>query len=309
MTGRWFIDNIDIYKKYNIGITKSGFNDLFLFPSLTTPYINDWQDQNGIDPDLDNPLLDNKNVNISFASVTDNNREIDSFLAFIASEGYKVLDIRSLGKTFQLRASTENNRTVYRNAQSFTVQFIDDFPRGLLNSTANKQGHGFTNLPKSKYLLDGVRLDEYGIVVEQGKAEIFKMPALKQNLERKISNRDSVIYDTGIARFQSKDVTLKCALYCDSTERFWKNYYSFFGALVKPNERMLTVEYAEDTYSCFYKNTANPVFYRSHGYVLLRFDLVLTFTRFRPMTTVYIWGTEAKEIIKTEDNINTIIYE
>lgn len=309
MKGRWYIDNTDIYTDYGVGITENGFNDLFLFPALVTPYSNDWPEQNGIQVNLSNPLLQNKNVGISFASITKDNVNVDNFLSILTTEGYRTLDIRSLGKTFQLRASSENNRAVYNNAQTFTIQFVDDFPRGLLDNTATKQGHGFTNLPTSDYLLDSIRFDEYGIVVEQGKAEVYKMPTLKQNLTRSISNRDSVIYDTSIVRFQSKDVTLKCALYCNTIEQFWQNYYAFFGDLVKPKERQLTVEYAEDTYPCFYKNMSNPIFYRGSGYVLLKFDLVLTFTDFSPLRTIYVWGSQDNKVIVTQDGINAIKYE
>lgn len=309
MRNSWYIDNTDIYADYGVGITENGFNDLFLFPALVTPYSNDWPEQNGIQVNLSNPLLQNKNVGISFASITKDNVNVDNFLSFLTIEGYRELDIRSLGRTFQLRPSAENNRVVYNNAQTFDLQFVDDFPRGLLDSEAVKQGYGFGNLPTSEYLLDGFRFDEYGIVVEQGRAEVYKMPGVKQNLTRSTSNRDSVIYDTGIVRFQSKDVTLKCALYCDTIERFWSNYMAFFSDLVKPKERQLTVEYANDTYPCFYKNMLNPIFYRGSGYVLLKFDLVLTFTRFEPMTTIYVWESQDNKVIITQDGINAIKYE
>jgi len=309
MRGRWYIDDTDIYAKYGVGILRDGFSDLFLFPSLKTPYTNDWHEYNGIDTDLTTPLLNNKNVNISFASVTRDNVYVDNFLTFITGEGYHILDIRSIGKTFQLRPSLESNRDVYRNAQEFTIQFVDDFPRNLLSVSATKQGHGIPNLPKSMYLLDGNRFDEYGIIVEQGKAEVYKMPVLKQNLSISTEDTDSVLYDADYVRFQSKDVTLRCALYCDTIEHFWQNYYAFFGDLVKPELRQLEVTYVDDTYSCFYKNTANPYFFRGKNYVLLKFDLVLTFTNYTPTNTIYVWGSQDGRIISTLDGINAIKYE
>lgn len=308
MINRWFIDDIDIYDAYKVGIVKDGFSDLFLFPSLKTPLIEDWHERDGIEVDLSSPFLNNKEVGLSFASVTEDNFLIDEFVQFLGGEGYRQLDIRSLDKLFQLRVSQENNRNVYRNGQTFTLQFIDDFPRGLLDSEAVRQGHRF-NLPKSDYLLDGVRFDEYGIIVEKGKAEVYKMPALKKNLERNIGNLDSVLYDTGFVGYQSKDVTLKCALYCDTMANFWQNYYSFFGDLIKANLRYLTVEYAEDVYACFYKQTSNPYFYKGSNYVLLKFDLTLTFTDFVPKKTYIVWGSQDGKIIITQDEINVIKYE
>ena len=338
MIGKWFVDGIDIYKEFGIEIQESGFNDLFLFAALLTPYTNDWPEQNGIQVNLNDPKLKNKEVAISFMSITEDNIQVDNFLSFITKGGYRDLEIKSLGRVFSLRVSTENNRIVYRNGQDFTIKFIDDFPRGQLFETISvwgddnnniiasedsqyailvegagipisPMGHGFSNLLKSAYQLDGIRFDEYGIVVEQGRAEVYKMPALKENLSRNINGKDSVIYDADFVCFQSKDVTLKCALYCDTIERFWSNYMAFFSDLINPKERLLTVDYANDTYPCFYKNMTNPIFYRGEGYVLLKFELVLTFTQFEPMKTIYVWGTHDNKIIVTEDGLNAIKYE
>lgn len=309
MIDSWYIDDIDIFKAYNVGITKGGFNDLLLFPSLVEPDYNDWPEHHGIEVDLSNPILQNKTVSIPFASIDPNHINVDNFFAFITQSGYHSLYVKSLGRTWKLRMSKEKDRSVFRKWQSFAVDFVDDFPRALLNSAATRKGHNKGNLAKLEYLLDGIRFDEYGIIVEKGKAEVYKIPALKKNLERNSKFSDSVSYDADFVRFQSKDVTLKCALYCDTVSNFWQNYSSFFRDLIKPNLRALTVEYAKDTYPCFYKSTSSLYFYKGVNYVLFKFDLTLTFTKFRPLVTYFVWGTEAKEIIITEDNINTIIHE
>jgi len=336
MEGRWYIDDVDIFTRYGVGITAEGINDLFLFPALKTPYFNDWPEQDGIDANLNDPKLQNKTVNISFACVKDPDENVENFLAFLNRDGYRSLYIASIDRVWQLRAATEASRRVFRNGQQFTIQFVDDFPRSQFFDTfyviaseekevirsedfhfaykaSNegffqiKDGHGFPDMPKSLYQMDGVRFDEYGIIVEQAKESIFSMPAIKKNLERNLSNQDGVIYDMGMVRFASKDVTLKCCFYCDNLLRFWSNYMAFFTDLVKPKERSLWVSYTEESFPFFYKQTSNFKFSKTRQSISLRFDLVLTFTRFRPKKIVKVLGTENDRKIIIENMESLIV--
>lgn len=301
MIGRWFIDDTDIFKAYDLGITSKGFSDLFLFPSLVTPEYNDWAEEDGIEVDLSNPVVHDKSVNIQFASVSKDNVLVDSFLNFLGQTGYRKFRIESLGRDWNLRVALEQSRNVYRNGQIFSIQFKDDNPINMLSETA-KAGHGL-NFPmsKSKYSIDGVRFDEYGIIVSNGKKSVFAMPKVKETLSAKSNYSNGVRYDTGIVRYAAKDVTLDCWLVCDTIDRFWQNYSAFFSDLIQPNERILGVEYIDDEFKCFYKSMSNPSFFRNSRYTALKFTLTLTFTDFRPKKTYYVLGTEDLRILGTED--------
>lgn len=282
MIAKWYINNIDMYAEYNVGILADGINDLFMFPSLKQPYFMSWPERDGIEVDLTNPKLDNKNVTLNFASEDRNNAQIERFLTAITEPGYHNLQIRSLEKTFKLRVSNESNRIVYNNGQTFSIQFVDDFPRDLINSTSIKQGHGISSLPASLYKLDGVGFEQYGLIVHKGKASVYSIPTIKLTLERNISTLDGRLYDADFVRFSEKDVVLNCSFYCDTIIRFWQNYSAFFNDLIKPNERKLYIGYTQQEFKCYYKHAGNFKFQKKRGYVLCQFDLTLVFTDFRP---------------------------
>lgn len=306
MKGLWYIDGIDIFVKYNIGIVRDGFNDLFVFPAFKDLYYNDWPENDGIDIDLSDPKLNNKTVDIKFASVTLDNEMIDSFIVFLTQPGYRTLTMTTLGRSWQLRLNKESARNVERNTQEFTLQFYDDFP--LITGSFTRKGYGF-NLPKSEYKLDGISFSEYGLIVNKGKAEIYKSPDQKTNLEVNIGTLNSVIYDTSRYVFKQKEVTLQCSFLCENLDMFWNNYYSFFSDLTKPESRLLAVDYMNDVFECHYKSSSDFKIEIHPSYILCQFSLVLIFTNYRPLETVYVWGSQDNKVISTLDSKNAIKYQ
>lgn len=314
MTGLWYIDGIDIYAKYGIGISRDGFGGLITFPSIKDLYYNDWPESDGIDVDLSEIKLNNKTVDLTFACVTRDNEKIDDFIIFLTEPGYRTLSFTSLGRSWQLRLNKESARNVEREAQEFTLQFYDDFPRDLLlvypyvlgtesgdllitedgqylidmsNAYTSAMGHGM-NMPLSEYQLDSISFSKYGLVVNKGRAEIYKIPDLKTNLEVNIGSQDSVQYDTYFNVFKSKEVTLECSFLTKNIDMFWNNYSAFFSALTAPDERLLGVDYMNDTFECHYKSSSNFKIEMHPSYILCQFNLVLVFIRSRPKTTVSV---------------------
>jgi len=276
---------------------------VFRYPSLKEPDYSDYPEYDGIDVDLTAPKLDTKNVSIQFASVTTENDEIDNFFIFILQDGYREFKINSLGRSWKLRLSKENSRTVYKNLQDLTIVFIDDFP---LRSTGSASGHGF-NLPRSQYQLDGKRFDEYGIIVNKGKASVYSIPDVKPKLVVKSNYSDGAKSDTENVTFSHKDVVLECSFLTDSIERFWNNYDAFLSDLVKPELRILGVTYANDFFDCYYKNSNNFSFTMHPSYILCQFTLTLVFTDFRPKRTVTVLATEDYNPISPDGYPDTMI--
>jgi len=303
MKDHWYIDNTDIFESFGVGITKKGFNDLFLFPSLKDPDYNDWPEYDGIEVDLSNPVLNNKTVKVTFASLTSDNDNIDNFYLFIGQAGYRELNIKSLGRTWKLRLRREPNRDTYRKAQIITVEFADDFPVKL---TGIASGHGF-NLPESPYLLGEKRLNEYGLIVNKGKASVYAVPDLKKNLQINSKYNDGLTYDTQTVVYSSKEVKLKCSFLCDTIGRFWNNYDAFFSDLVAPDLRLLEVEYMYDVFKCYYKNSSDFNFVMHTGYILCEFTLTLVFTDFRPKLIKLLITEDKEYFITTEDGFRILI--
>lgn len=278
MKGRWFIDNIDIANKFGIGIVKNGYYDLLSYPSLKEPDYNDWAEHDGIEVDLFNPKLNTKDINIEFVSLGGDNVNTERFLAFLSDVGYRTLRINSLGKEWRLRVSKETSRSVFRNGQKFTIQFIEDLPT---RNTGVKSGLPISY--KTPYSVDGVRFDEYGIIITAGKESVFAMPDLKTNLTINSKYSDGAFYDTGISKFKERDVTLKCCLLSSSILNFWNNYNAFFSDLVKPNERIFETSFVErERFRCFYRSMNITNFIKNSRYVACWFDLKLCFTDSRP---------------------------
>lgn len=312
MKGHWYIDDIDIYAKYGIGILEGVVDNLLVFPSFKETDVDDWTEEDGIDIDLSEVYLNNKTVDISFAILTSDNTRVDNFLSFITHPGYRTFKIASLGRNWILRVNKESARSIYPNAQTFTIQFTDDFPRSQFYDTyyvwgsederiissedgshtilaglnegiiQEPKGHGvLKGIPQSEYVLDGLPLSNYGIVVEKGRESIYSMPEVKTQLERKSNFIDGLKYDTESVAFKSKDVTLECAFYCDTLNRFWSNYMAFFKKITELNQRRLYVSYTSEEYPCYYKSTSNFKFTRTSTGILCRFNLGLVVIKFR----------------------------
>lgn len=302
------IDGINIYTEYGI-ITTSGNNDLLVVASIIEPESIDWPEQDGLDVDLSEIFLDNKNVSIGFACVSSDNVKIDNFLAFLTRPGYRHIYSEDLDRTYILRVNSETNREVYNAGQPFTIQLIDDFPLNAFRDQTQRSGHGL-QAPKQVYHLDGISLNEYGLTVLEGsEKEVYKMPELKENLAIKSNFLNGIRYDADFVRFKAKDVALECAFYCDTIERFNANYNAFFSDLIKPELRQLYIEYAYEEFSCYYKSTSNFDFIRKNNVVACKFTLTLTFTSCRPKESVYVWGSQNNRVIMTEDSKNAIIYK
>jgi len=297
MIGKWFIDGIDIYDVYGVGIEKGGYNDLFKVPSLKAPISNDWHEQDGEEVDLEDPKLDNKSVSIGFAAARRDHT--NNFIAMLTEPGYRVLSIPSLRKTWNLRISSEENSNMWRSGQRHSFLFYDDNPRRFITDIL-PAGHGL-RLPGSLYSLDGVRLDQYGIVSEETRAEVFKMPTLKQNLERSIDVIDSKLVSTLSANMSTRETTLKLCFYCSDIDTFWRNYSSFFYSLTKPGERYLYVSEIEEEIPCYYHSTSGFDFSRNGDQVILKFNLTLTFITYRIRETDYLLAAEDYSLIVLED--------
>ncbi len=298
--GQAYIDGIDI-SSYGITLCNDDYNDLLKFPDIKDIKSNDWVERDGIEADLTNIRLSTKEILIKFVATSITSRDND-FIAVVTSPGYHEFNIPVLERTWKLRVASESDRNIYRNGKTFGLKFIDDFPRDILGHQGQISGHGIPALPTSRYALDGIYLNEYGIVVENGRSEIEKMPSLKTNLERNITIIDGIQYDVDMTTFQSKDVKLECCFLCDTLDRLWNNYIAFFSNLIKDGERKLYVDYKGESFTCFYKQSDNFRYIRNSQIKAVKFELTLTFTQFRVNETEYLLAAEDGTLLITEDS-------
>lgn len=296
MKGAFYIDGIDIYARFGVVITSGGYNDLLCFPALKDPDANDWPDEDGIEVDLSAPVLDAKEVTVSFAT---DRLDAGDFIYFISQPGYHILRITELAHEWRLRLLTQTACKDYNRAVTFSLKFADDFPERL--ATYAPASGGGLKLPVSEYELDGVPFSRYGIEVTGGWDDLLKSPTVKQNLTRAFSTSDGQMYDADLVVFNSKETTLKCCLSAVSMAKFWECYTAFFDDLIKPDERRLYWEYVGEEYPCYYKQSSGFRMVSISGPVVVEFSLTLVFTVFRVNETEYLLASEAGELIETED--------
>lgn len=297
MKGRLYIDDIDAYVRYGIWITEGGYNDLLSFPGLSDPEKNDWMEEDGIEVDLEAPTLKYKEVSITFVSSVPFRSAYD-FIYKLSEPGYHVFRIPSLNREWRLRLLSHPTNEDWDTLTSLTLKFSEDLP--VRPASIESAGCGVL-IPKSMYEIDGVSLDKYGVVVEEGLDEILKSPTVKQNLTKTFSTSDGRLYDAEHLVFQSKDVTLKCVMIADSIERFWKCYDAFFHTLIQSGERTLFCDYTSEEYPCYYKKTSGWNIVSLSGQVVVEFSLTLVFTVFRVGETEFLLASQAGELITTED--------
>jgi hypothetical protein len=74
MTGRWFIDGIDIFLNWKIGIEKAS-EDLLRFPPKKESIVHDWKDAHGKDYDLSKKYFDERISTLDLWIITDSEDE------------------------------------------------------------------------------------------------------------------------------------------------------------------------------------------------------------------------------------------
>ena len=293
------IDEVDIYAAYSIFVAEGGYDGIVAYPALKTVSYNDWPEEDGVEPDLENPKLASKEFSIIFNSR--NKQLIGNFLDLISNGAYHDFTFPELGITRRLRLLKNQNSKYISNIERFTLSFADDFPLGGYDY---QEPIGSALIKQTGYSLDDRDLSEYGLFVAEGSdAEIMKMPAIKRNLITDNSVIDGLIYDPENVFFQSKDVSLKLCARATDIAAFWRNYSAFLYDLVRPEERLLYFGRVDEEFPCYYKSSSVREFRIINGEVWCDFNLVLVFTSFRLGGIDYLLAAEDGSLIITEDGL------
>lgn len=300
MDGTCYIDGVNIFTRFGTKITRGGYNELITFHALAKPESTDWPEDDGIDADLSDPILESKDVTISFYAT-----DPDGLIHFISQPGYHVFNFPALQREWSLRIDSHSQNIVWENSSLFSLKFIDDLPQRITDYVSGP-GCG-VNIPASNYELDTVSFRDYGIVVSSGADELRKSPTVKKNLTRKFSTSDGQVYDTDIVVFNSKEIAFKCVMCASDIDQFWLCYDAFFNDLIKPGERSFYADDIGEEFPCHYKSMSGTKILSLDAMVAVEFSLTLVFTVFRVNETEYILATEAGEWIVLEDDCETVI--
>lgn len=297
MTGRLYIDGKDAYSIYGVYVEDRGWNELIAMPPLKSPDSNDWQEEDGVEVDLSEPVLDTRTVSISFALRQAYSRYF-ALISVLSDGAYHTFDCHHIGRVYKLRLVGVGRFDAADVLGEVTLKFADDFP---LNGYRYKEPVR-TVMHNDRFQLDGVPFSDYGIHILQGTlSEVVKTPDVKTNLLRNIKTQQGVLYDPKTVTYQSKDVKLSCLMRADTLEQLWDNYDALLYNLIRPEERKLWVDDLERDFDCYYKQCTVSEFYPDEK-IWLRFDLTLSFIHdFRIEDDDMVLASEDNIIIFTED--------
>ena len=302
MTGRLFVDGVDVFQEYGVYVISGGWNELVAMPPLKSVESNDWHEEDGEEVDLSAPVLDSRTVTIRFAL-----RYADShyfgFIQALSDGAYHTFDCRYIGRKFRLRLVGVGSFTTLDVLGEVVLKFADDFP---LDGYTYKSPD--PALPDNdRFQLDEVNLSEYGVHILQGTlSEVIKTPEVKPNLLRNITTQAGAIYDPLTVTYKAKDVKLSCLMRADSLTQLWRNWDALLYHLSRPNERQFWIDDYERTFPCYYRQCAVSEFYPEDK-IWLRFDLTLTLTRdFRMIDDDTVLATQGGIIVFTQDDISAI---
>ena len=314
--GRLFIDNKDAFTEYGIFVERYGYKALIQMPPFKTPDSTEWQECDGAEFDLTDPVLDSKTFQMQLCVM---NVSQVSDLFYILSDGsYHIFNFVELGRSYKLRLSQNSSLSSKISLGKLTVSFVDDFPpiryqSGMTQADLSAEYPSVLNVQpyvssvindEVGYTLDDVAFGCFGVLVLDGTNQnILKSPSVRDNLNVSIKGKSGVDYDDEEVLYKTKDVQMKLLIHTDTIQDFWHRWDSFFTALIQPETRELFSWEIINAYECFYKSCQVSKFdILNNGHVWCEFTVTLTFVEDRPQESEWLLASEDLEWIVTEDD-------
>lgn len=256
--GKLYIDNRDAFATYGLVILEGGYDSLVQFPPMKAVDYVDWPEEDGIEPDLLNPVLDAKEgIVLRCACVRSPQQE--NLFSDLKTGAYHTFDFKRLGIRALLRLNEVSNLEIVGNLATFTMSlsfdadFVTDFEHyegvpSSLSSNSNK-----LEVRSFGCKIDNVDVSSYGIIPLEGDIEaIARQDVIKQNLKISSKYIGGQTYDGQNVRKKERDVALKFLIRASIPSQFWTQYKRFFTDLVSPGNRVL--QYGGKTIKFFYKS-------------------------------------------------------
>lgn len=340
MITKLYIDGVDIYSIYKVTLEKKFYGPLMQWPEMKSVEGNDWQEMNGYEPDLSNPLLESRSLTLPFilkGSVED----IDAFYAFLGSSPTKVFEFREAMRSITLRLESMPSIQYARTFHLMRVQFAADIPlEGYTYSAPS------SSLPtKRDYVIDGTPLSSYGVRVLGGTiSSVIKGADVKPLLIRRSSVISGATYDEnpvlndadnsfssedyetiggsfdgvsanwkrskekGTVTYKGRDITLKC-LMNGSAASVVHNYDALLYDLTKKDSasdptlagaRTILIRALGKTFKCFYKSQSVEDCICRNGRIWIKYNLTLTLFQEEGSQSFFL-ATEDGGFVITED--------
>lgn len=296
MKGYLYIDEMDAFMLYGMSVAKDGLNELLAFPALKAPDTNDWHESDGLEVDLDKPVLDTRECSISFIFSGIFNG-FEAFARQMADGAYHIFNFKSIGRTFKLRlVSTPSQEDVWKSGIA-SFKFADDFPfYDYLYAKPQS-----TLSPYRDYSIDDTDVSAYGIRILKGtRKELQKIPAVKPNLTIKSKFENGATYDAHTVTFKAKDAKLNCLMRADTLPDLWRNYRGLLHDITQPGKHKLYSDVMDHAFMFFYKNCKINTFDAEQRWLV--FTLTITITDNLRLSEGYLLaaGGEGRNLVTVE---------
>lgn len=264
MTDACKIDGIDI-ATYGVIILRGGDHGFISFPSRKQPVVIDWPDQDGFEIGDNTPVYNEKKLTVNYylkGNETNFQSRLNSFVSLHESSGYRAVEVREFGQTFQLRYAGVSSFSMNRGftasgekAARIGIDYVMDNPVQF-GSTGSPTEPTANRSVATHVEISGVDLSAFGIVVQDVYSSAYRVP-VKDRLVYSSAYRTGNIADTSYAPKRGKqDITIKCTMLCDDRTAFMENYSALFNKL---NFNGFTLGLVADAkqYICYYSSMEN----------------------------------------------------
>ena len=321
MVGKLIIDGKDAFSEYGVFVEHYGYGGLIQMPPFKNVTITEWEEYDGEEPDLMNPLLGSKTFGIKFC-ITDAVGAGDLY-ELISDKSYHIFEFVELKRKYKLRLVSNPAYSSFIKIGTFTLNFSDDFPpvvptkdtdldsldeyNMLLQETPlSAPPNGFK---QKGYALDDVDFSLFGVYLIKGTVEsLHKAPEVRSNLKIDSKSKSGVEYDDENVNYRAKDTVVKMLIHADGIDDFWKRWNALFTVLLQPEQRSIYMEDTLEDYECYYKNNSvNKFDILTNGKIWCEFTVTMRMTNTRPTGNYLVLATEDGELVITEEDESVIV--
>ena len=258
MQGRLYIDDIDAFAAWGVYLQDGSGKAVVQMPPMKAVDTTEWAEYDGLEADLENPVLDARQLKLDF-HVTDITG-VDIFYDTLMASVYHDFRFPRIGKTYRLRLTSCGGVSLCLRHGILSLTFSEDI---CLIPSATPSA---TNLvPSDGYRLDSRDLARYGLRVTEGsEAQVRRWADIRQRVKHNSRYSAGVTYDgTGAIRLRNRDLTLNLHLHTATVSAFWQRWNALFTSLTEAGEHNLSA-YGM-SFSCYYKSSSTKVFRVTDG--------------------------------------------
>lgn len=264
-----YIDGIDALATYGLRLGDGSLASLIQWAELKDVYANDWHEEDGIEPDLTNPVLDTRKCTLSFVGNA-TTAQVDEFVALWSNGAYHTLST-AVGFSYRLRLVLNDSLKWENGLCIAKFTFADDFP---LDGYTFKRPSSLIAYD-SNYIVDNTPLTTYGVNVLAGiNSELLKIPEVKENLVRSFENVPGVAYDSTEVHFKAREIRIPCLMRAATLEKFKTNYNALLYNLTQPGIHTLMATTLGKRYTFHYVSQNVRRAYLT-GKLWVEFDIVI----------------------------------